>query len=137
MNYLLPVDLVSMGIGHESVGVLVVEDEPLIRMVALDAIEAAGFRAYEAENADEAISILERNYDIRFVFTDINMPGSMDGIRLAHCVRDRWPPIQFIITSGQLKFGEAELPLGSVFVSKPYSPEEIARKIEKMSEANA
>lgn len=126
-----------MAKGHDSVGVLVVEDEPLVRMVAVEAIKAAGFRAYEAEDADEAIRILERSYDIRFVFTDINMPGSMDGIRLVHCVRDRWPPIQFIVTSGQLKFGKAELPLGSVFVSKPYSPEEIVRKIEKMSEANA
>jgi two-component system, response regulator PdtaR len=61
----------------------------------------------------------------------------MDGIRLAHCVRDRWPPVQFIVTSGQLKFREAELPPGSVFVSKPYSPEQIVRKIEKMSGAVA
>jgi CheY-like chemotaxis protein len=126
-----------MAKGHDSVGVLVVEDEPLVRMVAVEAIEAAGFRAYQAKDADEAIRILERNYDIRFVFTDINMPGSMDGIRLVHCVRDRWPPIQFIVTSGRLKCGKAELPLGSVFVSKPYSPEEIVRKIEKLSEANA
>ena len=126
-----------MAKGHDSVGVLIVEDEPLVRMIAVQAIEAAGFRAYEAEDADEAIRILEQSYDIRFVFTDINMPGSMDGIRLVHCVRDRWPPIQFIVTSGQLKFGKAELPLGSVFVSKPYSPEEIVRKIENMSEANA
>jgi two-component system, response regulator PdtaR len=118
-------------------GVLVVEDEPLVRLVALEAIEAAGFRAYAAADADEAICILERQRNIRLVFTDINMPGSMDGIRLAHCVRDRWPPVQFIVTSGQLKFREAELPPGSVFVSKPYSPEQIVRKIEKMSGADA
>src|ERR1022692_2880797 len=99
---------------HELVGVLVVEDEPLVRMVAFEAIEAAGFKAYAAADADEAISILERQCNIRLVFTDINMPGSMDGIRLAHCVRDRWPPVQFIVTSTHLKFGDAELPLGSV-----------------------
>jgi CheY-like chemotaxis protein len=122
---------------HELVGVLIVEDEPLIRLVALEAIEAAGFRAYAAANADDAIRILERQRNIRLVFTDINMPGSMDGIRLAHRVRDRWPLVQFIVTSAQLKFGEAELPRGSVFVSKPYSPEQIVRKIEKMSEATA
>jgi CheY-like chemotaxis protein len=122
---------------HELVGVLVVEDEPLVRMVALEAIEAAGFKAYAAADADEAICILERQRNIRLLFTDINMPGSMDGIRLAHCVRDRWPPVQFIVTSGQLKFCEAELPHGSVFVSKPYSPEQIVRKIEKMSGADA
>jgi CheY-like chemotaxis protein len=122
---------------HELVSVLIVEDEPLVRLVAVEAIEAAGFRAYAAANADDAIGILERQCNIRLVFTDINMPGSMDGIRLAHCVRDRWPKVQFIITSALLKFGEAELPRGSVFVSKPYSPEQIVRKIEKMSEANA
>ena len=122
---------------HELVSVLVVEDESLVRLVAFEAIEAAGFKAYAAANADDAIGILERQRNIRLVFTDINMPGSMDGIRLAHCVRDRWPQVQFIVTSGQLKPGEAELPRGSVFVSKPYSPEQVVRKIEKMSEANA
>ena len=106
-------------------------------MAAAYAIEDAGFITYEAGTADEAILILERHPDIRFVFTDINMPGSMDGIRLAHCVRERWPPVQFIVTSGQMKFGEAELPHGSAFLGKPYSPEEVVRKIEKMFEANA
>ncbi len=122
---------------HELVSVLVVEDEPLVRLVALEAIEGAGFKAYATTNADEAILILERQRDIRLVFTDINMPGSMDGIRLAHCVRDRWPRVQFIVTSARLEYGEAELPRGSVFIGKPYSPEQIVRKIEKMSEANA
>jgi two-component system, response regulator PdtaR len=122
---------------HELVSVLVVEDESLVRLVALEAIEAAGFKAYAAANADDAICILERQRNIRLVFTDINMPGSMDGIKLAHCVRDRWPRVQFIVTSGQLKPGEAELPRGSVFFSKPYSPEQVVRRIEKMSEANA
>ena len=122
--------------GHESVGVLVVEDEPFARIAAVYAMESAGFITYEAADADEAIRILEQHSDIRFVFTDINMPGSMDGIRLAHCVRDRWPPVQFIVTSGQIKFDDAELPHGSVFVSKPYSSEEIVRKIVTMSGAN-
>jgi CheY-like chemotaxis protein len=122
---------------YESVGVLVVEDESLVRMVALEAIKVAGFRAYAAANADEAISILERQCDIRVVFTDINMPGSMDGIRLAHCVRDRWPSLQFIVTSALSKFRDAELPRGSVFVSKPYLPVQIIRNIEKLSEATA
>src|ERR1700730_7845803 len=126
-----------MGRQHELVSVLVVEDESLVREIAHQAIEAAGFKAYAAANADEAISILERQCDIRVVFTDINMPGSMDGIRLAHCVRERWPPVQFIVTSALSKFRGAELPSGSVFVSKPYSPEQIVRKIEKMAEATA
>jgi two-component system, response regulator PdtaR len=122
---------------RELVNVLVVEDELFVREVAHQAIEAAGFKAYAAANADEAISILERQRNISIVFTDINMPGSMDGIGLAHCVRDRWPPVQFIVTSALSKFRDAELPRGSVFVSKPYSPEQIVQKIEKMSEATA
>jgi CheY-like chemotaxis protein len=122
---------------RELVSVLVVEDEPLVRLVALEAIKAAGFKAYAAANADEAIRILERQRNICVVFTDINMPGSMDGVRLVHCVRDRWPPVQIIVTSALSKFREAELPRGSVFVSKPYSPEQIVRKIEKMSDATA
>lgn len=121
----------------QSVGVLVVEDESLVRVVVLEAIEAAGFKAYAAANADEAISVLERQSNIGIVFTDINMPGSMDGIRLAHCVRDRWPPVRFIVTSALSKFRDAELPRGSMFVGKPYSVEQIVHKIEKMSGAVA
>jgi two-component system, response regulator PdtaR len=120
---------------QEPIGVLVVEDEFLVRLDTLEAIKAAGFKAYEAANADEAIAILEQNCDIRVVFTDINMPGSMDGIRLAHCVRDRWPPVQFIVTSALLKFREAELPDGSLFLSKPYSFEQIVHNIEKLANA--
>ena len=71
--------------------VLIVEDELLIRMHAVDMIESAGFDVVEAENADEAIAILERRADITVVFTDVNMPGSMDGLKLAAAVRGRWP----------------------------------------------
>ena len=80
--------------------VLVVEDEPLMLMDALDLVTGAGFEAIGAKNADEAILILENRNDIRVVFTDVNMPGSMDGIKLAHAVRNRWPPIEIIVTSG-------------------------------------
>jgi CheY-like chemotaxis protein len=129
--------LTPMARAGETFAVLIVEDELLIRMVAIEAIKAAGFIAYEAADADEAILLLERHRDIRVVFTDISMPGSMDGIRLAHCVRDRWPPVQFIVTSSMSKFRDAKLPLGSLFVSKPYSPEQIVQKIEKLSGAKA
>ena len=80
--------------------VLIVEDEPLVRLGAVQAIEDAGFEVIEAANADEAIRILENRSDIRVVFTDIHMPGSIDGLKLAHAVRDRWPPIKIIVTSG-------------------------------------
>ncbi|MET0246935.1 MAG: response regulator, partial [Sphingomonas sp.] len=76
--------------------VLVVEDEPLQRMLAVDLVEDAGFVAIEAENADIAILTLGHRSDIQAVFTDIDMPGSIDGLKLAACVRDRWPPIEII-----------------------------------------
>jgi CheY-like chemotaxis protein len=90
--------------------VLVVEDEFLVRMQAVDMIEEAGFDAIEANNADEAIRLLETRKDIRIVFTDIEMPGSMDGLRLARAIRDRWPPIELILTSGKHQFSSNEIP---------------------------
>src|ERR1700735_5248147 len=89
--------------------VLIVEDEFLLRMDAVDIIAAAGFEVVEAENADQAIEILEARRDITVVFTDIQMPGSMDGLKLARAVRGRWPPIKIIATSGRLHFSEADL----------------------------
>ncbi|WP_310154571.1 response regulator [Bosea sp. BE125] len=100
--------------------VLVVEDEPLVRMDAVDIVEEAGFIAVEAANADEAIHILETNPDIRIVFTDIDMPGSMDGIKLAFAVRDRWPPVIIMIASGHRRPLAAEMPDRVRFFSKPY-----------------
>src|SRR5258707_15153422 len=78
--------------------VLIVEDEFLLRMDAVDMIAAAGFEVGEAANADDAIEILESRRDITVVFTDIQMPGSMDGLKLAHAVRGRWPPIKIVAT---------------------------------------
>jgi two-component system, response regulator PdtaR len=80
--------------------VLAVEDDPLILMLAVYMIRDAGFEPLWASNTDEAISILESRDDIKIVFTDINLPGSMDGIKLARAVRGRWPPIKIIVTSG-------------------------------------
>src|ERR1700733_13275044 len=83
------------------IAILIVEDEPLIRMGVVSQLEDAGFLIYEARNADEAICRLEEHAEIRLVFTDINMPGSIDGLRLAHYARGRWPPVKIIVTSGQ------------------------------------
>jgi two-component system, response regulator PdtaR len=115
--------------------VLVVEDEPLVRLGALDNLAAAGFEAIEARDADEAIAILERRPDIHVVFTDIQMPGSMDGLKLAHFVRHRWPPIKIIATSGHAKITEEDLPLGGRFLRKPYTPDEVARTIRELTAA--
>jgi len=105
--------------------VLVVEDELLLRMEAADMVKAAGFEVVEAGNADQAIEILEARRDITLVFTDIQMPGSMDGLKLARAVRGRWPPIKIVATSGHLHVRETDLPEGGRFLPKPYSPAEI------------
>jgi len=97
-----------------------VEDEHLIRMSAMDMVREAGFEAIPASDADEAIRILESRNDIRAVFTDIQMPGSMDGLRLARVVRSRWPPVALIVTSGRTNVAESDLPSEGRFLRKPY-----------------
>ena len=105
--------------------VLVVEDEPLTRMHAVSLVADADFDTVEASNADDAIAILEARKDIRIVFTDINMPGSMDGLRLAHAIRRRWPPIELILTSGDFQVAEEDFPRRGRFIPKPYDPAEV------------
>jgi CheY-like chemotaxis protein len=117
--------------GNTAIPVLVVEDEALVRLAARDNIEAAGFKVYDAFNAEEAIQLLEAHPDIRLVFTDVDMPGSMDGVKLAHYVRKRWPPVKIIVTSGYRHVTPDELPK-SVFLSKPYQPEHVRRQIEHL-----
>ena len=106
--------------------VLIVEDEFLLRMDAVDMI------VVEAANADEAIEILESRRDIGVVFTDIQMPGSMDGLKLARAVRGRWPPIEIIATSGHVGVVETDLPEGGRFLPKPYSPIEITGVLREL-----
>ncbi|MCM2454826.1 response regulator [Rhizobium sp. CG4] len=113
--------------------VLVVEDEPLLLMAAVDLVEEAGFEAVEARNADEAIEILNAREDIRIVFTDIDMPGSMDGMKLAAMVRDRWPPVEIIIVSGHRKVADDDLPARSVFFSKPYDVDRVTAQLHAMA----
>ena len=106
--------------------VLIVEDEAPVRMTAVGMIEEAGFEVLEATNADEAIVLLEARHDITVVFTDIEMPGSMDGLRLAQAVRGRWPPIKIIATSGRYVVRDGDLPSGGLFLPKPYSAAQIS-----------
>ncbi len=101
--------------------VLVVEDDAMIRMNAASIIEDAGFEVIEATNAYEAIVIMEARPDITVVFTDIEMPGSMNGLKLAFAVRDRWPPVTIIIASGRIKPRPEEMPTDVTFLRKPYS----------------
>ncbi|MGE7368256.1 response regulator [Neorhizobium sp. NPDC001467] len=113
--------------------VLVVEDEPLLRMMAIDLVEDAGLEAIEAANGDEALRLLECRSDIRVVFTDIDMPGSMDGLDLAAAVRDRWPPIEIILTSGHIHVSEIDLPQRGAFFSKPYDHGQVMRALQSMT----
>jgi CheY-like chemotaxis protein len=100
--------------------VLVVEDHPLVRMSVLEVIVEAGFETIEASSAAEAIRLLEARPDIHLVFTDAEMPGTMDGLELAHYIRNRWPPVKLIVVSGKLVIDPQELPPGARFFPKPY-----------------
>jgi CheY-like chemotaxis protein len=113
--------------------VLIVEDEFLLRMDAVDMIGAAGFEVAEAANADQAIEILESRFDITVVFTDIQMPGSMDGLKLARAVRGRWPPIKIVATSGHVGVRETDLPDGGRFLPKPYSPMQVTGVLRELT----
>lgn len=117
--------------------VLVVEDEALIRLHSTMLVESLGYEVLEAENADEAIRILEAYPDIRVVFTDINMTGSMDGLELAAFARDRWPPLQFIVVSGAQHPAPSDLPSGARFFSKPYDNALVSHALRALVERTA
>lgn len=112
--------------------VLVVEDEPLLRMLAVEVVEEAGFIAIEARDADEAVILLESRTDVTLLFTDINMPGSMDGLKLVHAVRDRWPLIKILVVSGQHQLQSFDLPSNSCFVGKPYQASTLVEELRSM-----
>jgi CheY-like chemotaxis protein len=113
--------------------VLIVEDESLLRISGAEMVAEAGFDVVEAGNADEAVAILEARPDIQIVFTDIQMPGSMDGLKLAWFVSGRWPPIKLVVTSGRVSLGERDLPMGGSFIGKPYSAARIAEVLRSMA----
>jgi CheY-like chemotaxis protein len=117
--------------------VLVVEDEMILRMRAVNIVEDAGFHPVEAVNADEAISILESRSDISLLFTDIQMPGSIDGLKLAHAVHERWPSIKIILVSGQVKPSDAERPANSRFFGKPLGVDQMIIELQAMVGAGA
>lgn len=112
--------------------VLVVEDDMLLRMRAIDVVEDAGFVPVEAVDADEAVAILEARSDIALLFTDIQMPGSMDGLKLAHAVHERWPPIKIILVSGKLAASDIDIPADSRFFSKPLAADHMIAQIQDM-----
>jgi two-component sensor histidine kinase/CheY-like chemotaxis protein len=109
----------------------------LLRMRAVDIVEDAGFSPVQAVNADQALSILESRPDISLLFTDIQMPGSMDGLKLAHAVHDRWPGIKIILVSGQVNPSDAERPADSRFFGKPLSDDQMIVELQAMVGAGA
>ena len=124
-----------MGHAGRSVGkvVLVVEDDPILLLHSTDLIEGAGFDVIEARNADEAIAILEKRTDIAIVFTDVEMPGTMDGLKLARAVRERWPPVHLILASGRTSPLADEMPAGSRFFAKPYNDAALVNALHDMA----
>ena len=114
--------------------VLVVEDEPLIRSHLIGILEDMGCKTYEAGSAAEAISILERNSEITVVFTDVQMPGTMDGIALAQYVRKRWPPTIIVVSSGKTPPAPGALPEDIPFVAKPYEDHRLSEVIGHVRE---
>jgi CheY-like chemotaxis protein len=113
--------------------VLVVDDEPLVQTIAVDELEEAGFHVLEAANADVALMVLEVQSDeVQVLFTDVNMPGSMDGMALAEQVHQRWPHIRLLISSGSTRPDPDEIPDNGHFVPKPYRGATLVRHIAKM-----
>jgi CheY-like chemotaxis protein len=112
--------------------ILVGEDEPLLRLAAVDLVETAGYTALAAADATEAVNILEARADIRIVFTDIDMPRGVDGLQLAAIIRDRWPPIKVILVSGHLEDPGHMIAADTAFFTKPYCEEQIVETIRQM-----
>lgn len=112
--------------------VLVVEDEPLVRFALAEHLADQGFEVLEAGSADEAILLLEGNTAIRLIVTDIDMPGSMDGLKLAAAVADRWPPVRIIVVSGHRTVEITDIPDGSMFFSKPYSKDTLVSSMREL-----
>jgi CheY-like chemotaxis protein len=113
--------------------VLIVEDEALIRMSAVDIVEQSGRQIVEVVDADDAIRVLASRRDIGFLFTDVEMPGSMDGYKLARTVREKWPDIAILITSGRKAPGAGDIPCGGRFIAKPYEGSMVARTLSEFA----
>ena len=118
--------------GHQPPTVLVVEDEAILLFSITDDLRDAGFVVLEATNAAAAIFILETSPEISILFTDIDMPGSMDGLRLSAAVRERWPPVKILVTSGKTRIEAGDLPLGGRFLPKPYTPDHVVSSLREL-----
>jgi two-component system, response regulator PdtaR len=112
--------------------ILVVDDEPVVRMCVAAELEASGFDVVEAESADDALGALETRQDVRAIFTDINMPGRCDGLELVRAVHERWPEVRLVVTSGRVRPNDDDLPDAGRFIPKPYAPETVANVLRDL-----
>ena len=112
--------------------VLVVEDEALLRLQADEFLEDAGFEVVDAAHADEALQIMAARPDVTVLFTDIQLPGDLDGIELARLVHERWPKVLLLVTSGREKPPESEIADDGRFLAKPYSRRDVVGEIRQM-----
>jgi two-component system, response regulator PdtaR len=123
-----------MNLSEPRMAVLVVEDEPLVRMFIADFLDEAGFKIIETVNANEAVTILTARPDVQVIITDIEMPkGSMNGLELARVVQERWPGVGIVISSGREHPGPDDLSEKVAFVAKPYLPETVITLIRQMA----
>ena len=113
--------------------VLIVEDEFLLRLHAATLIAEAGFETVEAGSADEAMQVLESRGDIGIVFTDVDLPGRMDGLDLCAAIRDRWPPVELVVTSGHVQVEDEDLPERGFFLPKPYDPAQLVQTLQSLA----
>jgi CheY-like chemotaxis protein len=125
---------VSTSVDHPTI--LVADDDELLRLVASELIEEHGYTVVEAENAEEAIKVMEKRKDVRLVFTDIQMPPGCDGLELAREVHKRWPKVLLLITSGQVQPSSAEIADHGVFIRKPYRAKDLLGKIDDHIESD-
>jgi len=117
----------------DEISVLVVEDEAIVLIDIVFQLQQVGLKVYEATNADAAVKLLEQHDDIRVLFTDIDMPGSMDGLKLAAAVCDRWPPVKIMVTSGRPLGYLDIIPEGAIFMAKPYGYEVLTRAVTRLA----
>jgi CheY-like chemotaxis protein len=112
-------------LGKARPAVLIVEDEPFVRMVAADSLGDCGLKTVEAADAGEALDLLEAHPEIELLFTDINMPGKVDGMGLARRAREVRPDVEIIVTSGREQLCDADIPDAGSFLAKPYNPRDL------------
>jgi two-component system, response regulator PdtaR len=113
--------------------VLVAEDEALVRELSVNELEDAGYTVIEAANARQALAIFETGVPVDVLFTDVNMPGELDGIDLVRLVHRRWPEVRLIVTSGKADIPETELPDRGRFIRKPYRLSEMSQMVGRLA----